>query len=187
MRALFIVVSKVCGIVQAYTGLTYALTLLPFLRMLAKESSGDDAVVTTYTTFYGDNLALTAISFSAMIVITFGVAWIMLFRAEWLADKLQIPATDSGAPFPVERLLHVGTKLIGLFIIVQGIPSFTNVLLELRHTMLFGSYTLAPLVPPLLRIVIGITLVMKTETITKLITRNKEQKERVHSEHLSGT
>jgi hypothetical protein len=174
MRVLFIVVSKVFGLVQAYSGLAYILTMLPFMRMLVNGSPDDNSAASMHTTFYGESLTLNAISISAMIVITFSVAWIMIFQAEWLADKLRIPATDTSAPFPVERLLGIGTKLIGLFILVQGIPSFINALIELRQMMLFGSHTMASLIPPLLRIVIGVILVTKTDAIMKVMTRTKE-------------
>lgn len=171
MRIYFVVASKAYGLIQAYSCILYILTILPMMRMLTAEPQGDDLGATMHTKFYGESLILNGVSITAVILITFIVSWICIFRAEWLADKLQIPAIDNSAPFPSERLLNTGTKLIGLSLLVQGMPSFTSSLIEYRQMMLFGTQTIALLLPSLLRIIIGLILVMKTDAILNLMTK----------------
>lgn len=106
MRSLFIVACKVCGLMQVYTGLTYIFTVLPMLRMLTAQPESGDAVTTMSTVFHGEQVTLSFISLSTMVMLTFGIAWLLLFRANWLADKLNIPTSD-GPPCPsMETLLH---------------------------------------------------------------------------------
>lgn len=172
MRALFVAVSKVCGLVQVYSGLVYITAMLPILHMLG-QSKAKGADVITYTTFYGENIVLTAVSMAAMLVLTFGVAWLLLFRTVWLADKLRIPATNGGTSLPVEQIIRIGTKLIGLYVIVQGLPTLIEALFQMRHTMPFGIYMLSTITPPLVRIAIGAGCVAKTDMIVKFITRKE--------------
>jgi hypothetical protein len=173
MRALFVTVAKVCGLVQIYSGLMYITAMLPILHMLGQSKAARGADVSTYTTFYGENIALTAVSMTAMLVLTFGVAWLLLFRAVWLADKLRIPATDGGTSLPVVQIIRIGTKLIGLYVIVQGLPSLIQAIIQMRHTMPFGIYMWSTITPPLVRIAIGAGCVAKTDMIVKFITRKE--------------
>jgi len=175
MRSLFIVVSKVYGLVQAYTGLTYIFTVLPILRMLGQHSGSADAETTMQTTFHGEQITLSAISFGAMVILTFGLAWLLIFRAEWLADKLKIPTTDSPSSPSMETLLYAGTKLIGLFVIVQGVPLLVQALFQMRHIMPFGVYMWSTITVPLIRIIIGVTLVIKTDSIVRFIMTKERQ------------
>ncbi|MBI2440175.1 MAG: hypothetical protein HYV35_02270 [Lentisphaerae bacterium] len=169
MRSLFIVVSKVFGLIQVYGGMAYLFTLPPMLHMLGQQSGSEDAHTIVYTSFYGEPITLTAISLVAMLLLTFGVAWLLIFRAAWLADKLSIPETDAISSFPVERILYTGIKLIGLFVIVQGIPHLTQAVCQMRYTMPFRAYMWSSVTAPLIRIAIGVILVIKTSAIIKLV------------------
>jgi hypothetical protein len=170
MRSLFIVVSKIYGLIQAYTGLTYIFTVLPLLRMFSQQLGSPDAETSMRTVFNGEQITLSVVSLAAMVVLTFGIAWVLIFRAEWLADKLLPPATDLPTTPSLETLLSAGTKLIGLLIIVQGIPSLVQSLFPLRHIMSsLGSHRWSPLSAQLLRIAIGAFLVIKTRPVVSFI------------------
>ena len=181
MRSLFIVVSKIYGLMQAYAGLTYIFTVIPMFSMLGAD---DDSVVST--AFHGEQITLSVISLGAMASLTFGIAWLLLFRTEWLADKLKIPKSESSSsPSPsVEILLYSGTKLIGLYVVVQGIPLLVQGLFQIRH-MPFGAYIWSTMSSPVIRIIIGVLLVIKTRAIVKFIIEKKGQNKNL--EHISDS
>jgi len=175
MRSLFIVVSKVYGLIQVYTGLGYIFTVIPLIRIFGRHPGLADTETTMQTTFHGEQITLTAISLGAMMIFTFGVAWLLIFRADWLANKLKIPPSDSSPSPSTETLLYAGTKLIGLFVIVQGVPILAEALFEIRHIALFSMYMWSTLTLPAVRIIIGVLLVMKTQPIVNFIMKEKRQ------------
>lgn len=180
MRSLFIVVSKVYGLVQAYTGLTYIFTILPMLRMFTQQPSPSDIESTMYATFHGEQLALSAISLGAMVILTFGLAWLLIFRTEWLADKLKLEASDTPSSPSVKTMLYAGTKLIALFVIVQTIPRLTDVLFQLRHMPTLGAYMWSTIAAPVIRIMIGAILMLKTDVLVNFIVGKDGQNITLH-------
>ncbi len=179
MRSLFIVVSKVYGLMQAYTGVTYIFMVLPMLRMLSRSSDSSDAETIMSTAFHGEQITLSVISLGAMVILTFGIAWLLLFRTEWLADRLKIQTSDAPPSPSLETLLHAGTKLIGLYVVVQGIPLLAQWLFQIRHMMSFGMHMWSTMALPVIRIIIGVLLVMKTRPIVKFIIEKEGQNQKV--------
>ncbi len=118
---------------------------------------------------FGINVVVTVMSFTSVILVTVIAAWTLIMKAEWLADKLGI--SDSGlAPHAsVRPILYAGIKLVGLYVIIQGIPVFVQGLFYMRHSPPFGLFVWSTLVPPLLRVGIGLLLVMKTSFIFKTL------------------
>jgi hypothetical protein len=180
MRSLFIVVSKIYGLVQAYTGLTYIFILFPMLRMFRRQGGLDDTDATMHTTFHGEQVTLSAISLIVMVILTFGLAWLLVFRASWLADRLKIPSTDFPAAPSVATLLYAGTKLIGLLVVVQGAPLFAQALFQMHPIAPFGAYMWETITAPLLRILIGVLLMIKTTTVVTLIMGRQAQNITLH-------
>ncbi len=90
MRKLFIAVAKVFGLLRVYYGLAYVTSIIPIIQMFARTTSNSGGEVTA-TSFSGESLPYTLIGLVATLVLTFGVAWLLLFRTTWLADKLKIP------------------------------------------------------------------------------------------------
>ncbi len=169
MRPLFIVVCKVIGLMQIYTGLTYIFGILPLLRMLTTQAESPDAETAMSTVFYGEQITLSAISLGAMAMLTFGMAWLLLVKSDWFADNLKISTTDAVPLLQVETLLYAGTKLIGLYIIVQGIPSFMVVLYQLRHLTPFSGYMWMMVAEPVVRMAIGLFLMTKTTVLSNFM------------------
>ncbi len=173
MRALFIVVSKICGLWQAYTGLAYLVSVLPMLYVFNREPSPEGVVGAMQTSFHGSAVALSTISILAMAVVTFAIAWVFLFRTEWLADALKLPKSDVPAftPPALETLLYAGAKLIGLFTVIQGIPPLAQGLFHSRPTMEFTPYMWSTLSVPAIRIAIGVFVAIKTKTVVDFLLR----------------
>ena len=177
MRSLFIVISKVYGLVQAYTGISYIFMLIPMFRMLRQQAGAADTTSTMITTFHGEPITLSIISYSSMIVLTFGLAWLLIFKADWLADKMKIPPTDFPTLYPVGSLIYAGTKLIGLYIIVQGTPLLIQVLYQMGPRLVYGGYMWSSIVASAIRIVIGLILLLKTRIVMDLIIGKDGQKQ----------
>lgn len=188
MRTLFIAVGKVFGLLQVYAGLTYVLLMLPLMHMVGQASFTVGAV--SVSTAPGSTLALTATSMTAMLVLTFGVAWLLLFRADWLADRLKIPEKDELSPLNDAVILGVGVRLLGLFAIIQAAPdlidklgtisSAVQQLMGVRESMGVGvmertliSWVWSSLVPPALKLAFGFLLTLKANTVIKWITGKK--------------
>jgi len=193
MRTLFIAISKVIGLLQVYTGLTYIFTILPLMRMLDHHSSSENNALFMRTA-YGSSFALTVTSIAAMLVLTFGVAWLLLFRAEWLADKLKVPEQNDQPPLSGDAILGAGARLLGLFFVVQAAPELAGALAKaishaqwafgerdvmggesFRQCLFDGVWT--GLLRPAIKLGLGLVLALKTETVLSWMNRKKETAE----------
>ena len=174
MRPLFIMICKVYGLMQVYAGLTYVFTVLPILRALTAPPEIDGAGATMATAFHGNMTSLTSISLGTMVTMTFAMAWLLIFRTEWLADRLNIPTSDCAQSPSVNTLLVAGTKLIGLYVIVQGLPPFVEVLFQIRNLLYSGIFMWSSVFLALTRLIIGGFLVMMTDPIVRFITREEK-------------
>ncbi len=99
MRKLFIVAAKLYGLILAFRLISGIFSLIFYTP---------DGLVAV----------LTHVSISAVFAVLF------LFRAEMLADLLHIPSDVDLSPIEPSRLLYVGTKLLGLYLFVIGLPAF---------------------------------------------------------------
>jgi hypothetical protein len=190
MRTLFIAVCKVCGLLQVYTGLVYIASVLPIMRMLENMFISKGGAVDIRTSC-GTSLSLTATSVTALFVLTFGSAWLLLFRAEWLADRLKVPENEGQSPLSGAVFLDAGVRLLGLFAIIQAAPdligklgitfSSMHQLMSVRESMGEGvmeralvSGVWVGLVPPALKLVFGLLLALKSNSVINWITDKKE-------------
>ena len=193
MRTIFIAVGRVFGLVQVYYGLAYVTSMLPALRMMQRATVGTAGEVTART-FSGTSVALTTGSMVATLLLTFGVAWLLLFRTDWLASKLKVPEQDAQTPLSADAILHVGARLLGLFVIIQAVPVLVGQLgrtisaiqqvVSLRDSM--GSGVMermifdgiwSGLVAPGVKLALGLVLTLKTDAVLKWIDRKKQMTE----------
>jgi hypothetical protein len=190
MRTLFIAVSKVFGLLQVYFGLSYMITIIMTMRMMEQTPSAA-GVETAFQTPSGSIIALTAGSVTGMFLLTFGMAWLLVFRAEWLADKLKIPAQDDHSPLSSDAILGAGARLLALFIIVQSAPELLkattqaishaiwsmdthNLMTEtaFRQSLFYG--VLVPVLPPALKLFMGLFLAFRTQKVLAFMDRTKK-------------
>lgn len=193
MRTLFIAIGRVFGLLQVYYGLAYVTSMLPALSMMQRATSDVTGEVTART-FSGTTVALTTGCMVATLVLTFGVAWLLLFRTDWLADKLKVPEHGAQSPLSPEAILRVGAILLGLFVIIQAAPDLVGKLgrtisgiqqiVRLRDSMGSGVMERAifdgiwsGLVAPGLKLALGLLLVLKTESILNWINRKNQTTE----------
>lgn len=155
MRTLFIAIGKVYGLIQVYSGILYTTSMIPAIQATWQvDDSGATAIFMTG-------------SVMAMIILTLGVAWLLLFRTEWLANKLKLPETDSPQVVTGSDILHVGTIILGIYAIIQAFPELAGNLIRLRNSMssdmMYQSLypvILARLVTGALKLALGIFLVL---------------------------
>jgi len=189
MRQLFIVLSKIFGLLQVYYGLAYITTVIPFISQIGKMQSAADTQYTLHT-ISGAQHALTVGSILVMIIMIFGVAWLLIFRTVWLADKLKIPEQDDCGALSRDAILGAGVILIGVYAIIQAAPDLLMAILNsISHCKWFFasqdmlsngawwsgmfSVVFSTVLPPALKLLLGLVLVLKTTRIINLITKTK--------------
>lgn len=176
MRRLFIVLAKLFGLVQIYWTLTYFVQIgflmgrivripYPSLGQMVVEVIG----VIVYT-------ALSA-----------GMAWLLITKTDWLADKLKIGSeTVESEGIKEDILLRCGVKLIGLFVTVYAIPALIRALLQsgIFGTVDYGVTSQAfsriawsfldSVLAPALQLALGLFLALKSAMVIKWITKQSK-------------
>jgi hypothetical protein len=190
MRTLFIAVGRVFGLIQAYYGLAYVTSIIPALYMM-QQASGDTAGEVGTRSFSGNTVILTTGSMIATLLLTFGVAWLLLFRTEWLANKLKIPEQNAQSSLTGETIFCVGARLLGIFVIIQAVPDLVGRLgstiseiqqfagvLDSFDQGFFGrtvfSTLWSSLVSPALKVAMGLMLTLKTDSVLDWMSRKKK-------------
>ena len=103
MRRLFIVLAKIIGLLQVYWGLTYFFSIVIFIRNMGQmASSGADSSMSQ------------VLGILLYAVLAFGTAWLLLFKTEWLADKIKVESDNELPSLSQDVVLNVGVKIIGL-------------------------------------------------------------------------
>ena len=183
MRTLFMAVGRVFGLLQVYYGITYITSMIPAISMVQQATCDANAKVATHT-FAGSAVAITTLSMIATFLLTLAVAWLLLFRTEWLADKLKLPEHDDHPPLSADAILHVGARLLGLFVIIQTVPILVGQLgatiftiqqvASLRDSMdtdmmerIFLGGIGDDLVAPGIKLILGLVLLLKTNSKQK--------------------
>jgi len=189
MRTLFIAVGQVFGVVQTYYGLAYITSIIPALYMMQQPSCDTNGEVVARS-FSGTTITLATGSMIATLLLTFGVAWLLLFQTEWLANKLKIPEQNIQSSLTGETVFCVGARLLGLFVIVQAFPELVG---RLENTIsgiqklagacdsldqgVFGRIVFSTLwtslVAPALKVVMGLILAFKTDSVLHCISKRK--------------
>jgi hypothetical protein len=175
MREWFIVGSKLLGLYFLYSVITSMLSssgLFLFLLMSSnsffpKESSTEVLLITAFT-----------------IVAEIGFAFPLLFKAEWIADKLKLPTANHSysAAFGNEKL-QPGIILIGIYIFTINIGGLAKVFALSRKTVRltspFGATQPEGLtfsrdfIEPCVTILISLCLIFGSKYIAAFLTRNK--------------
>ena len=185
MRTLFVALGRVYGLVQLYLGVVYVISMLPMLVMMMHTSESGSGPMTLQT-FSGTYLMLTKGSMIATLILTLGAAWLLIFRTEWLADKLRLPAYETQPPVSADAIFHAGARLLALFVIIQAAPDLIGKLglasiitqqyfgvqnaMDLLSTKTPVFPTLwSTLVAPALKLILGVFLLIRTDAILNWI------------------
>lgn len=162
MRSFFIVSSKILGIFCIYLGIfqfPYLHLSIAFGLMSGQEPNP------------GIYFFITILSFILSIV--FGL--FLVFKAELIADKLQIEDSDiSKTEFPIYGLTRIGVILICFFILMEQIPVLFKIVYEtIQRPDIFNIRFLGIFVQTCVGILLAIFALSKSELITGIILRDR--------------
>jgi hypothetical protein len=122
MRQLFLVLAKLIGLIQLYWSLATLVQIGVSIEMLTAESKPEIYLLIKWG----------LVGFGAYFLLTLGLAWILLIKTDWLADKLGI-SDDIGPSIVSEAiLLSAGIRLIGLYVAVTAAPALIKVFIETK-------------------------------------------------------
>lgn len=123
MRRLFIVLAKLFGVYQVYAALVgFMQVCLIFISIVGIREADRFAG--------GASQYFPALAFAlTYLLLALGMAWILLMRTDWLADKMDLK--DDGIPEGGQEgaLLRTGVKLIGLYVTVSALPAIVRLFL----------------------------------------------------------
>lgn len=177
------------GLFQVYYGLAYITSILPILCMLVRTPSAEGVTISLRTVF-GSTTTLTVTSMVVTVALAFGLAWLLIFRASWLADKLKIPKQDDQPPISGNTILEVGAKLIAIFVIMHSVPDLLKAVGEILshakwflgvgesyaesfyHKTLFSDI-FAGILPGIVKLSFGVFLAIRTQTVLNWIDGRK--------------
>ena len=161
MRSLFLVLAKLFGLLQLYYGLIAFMQLVPVLFTMRTEFP---------VQIFG-NLVGTAF----FLAVSIGMAWLLLVRTEWLADKLKIRDETGIGGLDKEPILLVGVKLIGVYVTVHAIPALVGCVVELRWIWWSSSEwrVWSRIVSSVLELGLGVFLMLQSTKVVEMITERK--------------
>ena len=160
MRPLFLVLAKLTGLLHLYWTLS---GLAQMSVMFGLGSIRTEASVSTLVPILG---------FVLYFVFALVLAWILLFKTEWLADVLRLPTDESTTVKPPATvLLHVGIQLIGVYAVAQAVPGLLRTLTMLHRTfdLTAQNYPWHLLAAPLAQLVVGVLLAFKADAIVSFL------------------
>jgi hypothetical protein len=154
---------------------------------MIERSASTEAAGIAYQTSFGTSRALSVGSMIVTLLLTLCFAWLLIFRAEWLADKLKISNQDDHHPLSGPAILGAGTRILGLFVMVMAAPELLKPFLEMisfssvpsdvrdsmadgqiRHLVLnYGFWT--GVLPSALKLFLGFLLAFKTQAVLNMM------------------
>lgn len=168
MRRLFLVLAKLVGLLQVYWALVNFMQIGFILSMIGRSEPSHFV-----------QLIPSLVGIGLYFALSLGMAWLLLARTEWLADKVKIHDDEAIESLDKHPVLAVGVKLIGVYVTAYSIPSFVRVLLESRQ-ILEGQLPLHlwnKIIPSALQLCLGLFMAMKSDKVIELITRKKDSTE----------
>jgi hypothetical protein len=172
MRKLFIVLAKLIGLLQFY----WALINIVQLGIALSQMSSFTSV--TEIKLYWVGLLGTGIYF----VLATGMAWVLVFRTTWLADRLNIRDEGETGAISEGAVYRTGLKLIGVYVTAYAIPALAKAVLT-HSLFVSGLLTVdcwSRILPPVLQLAVGVFIVIKTDKLIAHI----EMLEKCESRHI---
>lgn len=168
MRKLFLVLAKLVGLLQVYWALVNFMQIGFTLSMIGRSES-------THT----GQIVVSLIGIGAYFILSLGMAWLLLARTEWLADRVRIQDETDIQGLDKHPVLLAGVKLIGVYVTVYAIPSLVHALLDSQRLWegQIGLQVWNKIIPAALQLGLGLFLALRSEKVVEVITKNKEPAE----------
>ncbi len=167
MRRLFLVFAKLFGLFQIFSVLQAVVTVFMMLSQMVLKPSVD---------------AMAYIIVPVVVaVVEFLFFWIMVFKTEWLADRLGLSDGEIILTVNKDVILNLGIQLVGLYVLITALPSLVGQLAQLIYAMQqtgvvvprLGGIQPNMLVTPALKVVAALVLLLKTSYVVGLIVREQ--------------
>ena len=108
--------------------------------------------------------------------LSLGMAWMLLARTDWIADKLKIQDEGESGILKDDVILRTGAKLIGLYVTVHAIPGFARAILDSRIFVSWhvGIHFWTKIIPAAIQLGLGLFFTFKSSKVLDLITEKKD-------------
>lgn len=165
MRRLFVVFAKLLGLLQIYWALLTFVQIGFVFTMFDHSGSNQSGQILA-------SLIGTFLYFAMAL----GMAWLLLVRTEWLANKLKIQADDQLPTLSDDTILHAGIKVVGIYILVNAIPILMQTVF-LATTQDMRGYSFSPawtnVISSVLQVILALPLIIRTHDVIRLIAKGE--------------
>jgi hypothetical protein len=170
MRNLFIVLAKVVGLLQIATVINYLQFQIGYINYIV---GSEDWLYSLRSQL------VNMVGYSMCMGLVLGFAWVLLFRTNWIANRLGIPEGEELSGPKQDSFLPIGIKLLGVYILVDAVPGFVWVMIEPRafNPDESAAHFWIRIVPSVLKLAFGLILVGKTSYVMELISGDSKPKE----------
>ena len=160
MKRHFLVLAKLVGLLQVYWTLANFMQVGFTLSLLGQSSSP-----------HHSQSVVSLIGIATYVVLSFGMAWLLLAQTEWLANILRIQDKIEPEGLCSQPVLLVGVQLIGVFVTVHAIPSLVRALMEVLryHDEPIGWDTWIKIVPTTLQLGLGLFLALGSRRVVAIV------------------
>jgi|GEM_PF-6605420 len=166
MRNIFLVAAKLIGIIQLLLAFGNSMQMTVFV-LNVKNTTPYVAIIMGF----------------APLAVSIILAWTLLFKTERLADWLNISRDLEKPLLENVSMLYIGTKLIGLYIMIGGVTQFSKSLCDLLRVKQDSIYSAVfqhswlAIIPGLVQITLGLLLLLWTNKIVVWIGCNRKTHE----------
>ena len=114
-----------------------------------------------------------------LFLISLSFACLLIFRTDWLANRLSVIEKSDDEKYNYASLLKIGIILLGLYIFLINIPSVVVIIYELTkytdYDFTNTSVYIGRVIYLFVTIVLSILIVLKSDTIVRLIHKEPNQ------------
>jgi len=163
MRKLFIVLAKLMGFLQFGWALINVVQIGIGLSQIYKLTTGNGFT----------EVLVGLLGIGIYFILSIGMAWMLVFRTAWLADKLSLHDEGEVGGESVGSLYKTGLKLIGVYVTVYAIPALAKTVLT-QSLLVSGLLTVdywVRVLPPVLQLAVGVFIVIRTDRLLDLIAK----------------
>ena len=171
MRRLFLVLAKLVGLLQLYWAFVNFMQIGFAVTMMLRSVPVGQAVS-------------GLIGIVLYFCLSLGMAWMLLARTDWIADKLKILDEGESGILKDDVILRTGAQLIGLYVTVHAIPGFARAILDSRIFLSWhvGIHFWTKIIPAAIQLALGLFFTFKSRKVLEMITDKKDLTEQPDAE-----
>jgi len=178
MRNLFFVVAKLLGLLQIFASFAYVTQSALAIGVYRSWVENQLSIYTTWTIYV----------WGLFIILSLSLAWVLVAKTEWLADRLRIPDHMNNADLRDGRVLRLGVKLLGFYFLGHAVPYLGAILIRSIYEH-HGDSPLSNVFPfflggfiPLAQITIPLFFILDTDRVAQHIGRCRESEPELANE-----